>query len=320
MDAASDFNSEDFGMFLQKFGVKSRTCATEGLWQNSRVERHGGILQMILNKMDHEEAIITSYSQLATALAHATMTKNQWSKYRGYPPETLDFGKGSRMTGSVISDEETASHHAALNPSAEGIRIRAELACRERARRAFVSIDNYQVLRRALTSRSRPNRGQFLPGDWIMLWKRKGEAEGSWEGPMQVIIQAANRVIWVTKDTKLCRAAPEHVRPLPAVEERNKGLSSSECRGETSTVIPQYGGTQFHNLQNTSNSLQGDIIPSSNSNQTHTTNNPSNSSQQEIESDPEPKLHPRYQRPPGTLGRFLKTRMGLKNQRCRPIR
>ena len=255
---------------------QEQTCATEGHWQNSRVERHGGILQMILNKMDHEETI-TSYSQLATALANATMTKNQWSKYRGYPPAMLVFGKGSRMTGSVSSDEETASHHAALNPSAEGIGFRAELACRERARRAFVSIDNDQVLRRALTSRRCPNRGQFLPGDWIMLWKRKGEAEGSWEGPMQVIIQEANRVIWVPKGTKLYRAAPEHVRPLSAVEEWNKGLSSSECRDETSTVIPQHGGTQVHNLQNTSNSLPEDIIPSSQSNQTHTTNSPSNS-------------------------------------------
>ena len=102
MDAASEFNSEEFDLFLQRFGIKSRTCATEGHWQNSRVERHGGILQMILNKMDHEEGI-TSYHQLSIALAQATMTKNQWSRYRGYPPEMLVFGKGSRM-GGVCSE------------------------------------------------------------------------------------------------------------------------------------------------------------------------------------------------------------------------
>ena len=50
---------------------------------------------------------------------------------RGYPPDLLVFGKGSKMNGSVISDEETATHHAALSPSAEGIRFREELACRE---------------------------------------------------------------------------------------------------------------------------------------------------------------------------------------------
>ncbi|MCG8490892.1 MAG: hypothetical protein MI743_04695, partial [Sneathiellales bacterium] len=216
MDAASEFNSDEFGWFLQKFGIRSRTCATEGHWQNSRIERHGGILQTILNKMDHEETI-SSYSQLSIALAQATLTKNQWSRFRGYPPEILVFGKGSKMHGSVVNDEETASHHAALSPSADGIRFREELACRERARRAYVSIDNDQVLRRAITGRSRPIRGQYNPGDWVMLWKRRGEAEGQWEGPMQVVIQETSRVVWVTKGTKLYRAAPEHVRPLSAV-------------------------------------------------------------------------------------------------------
>ena len=76
-DAATEFNSEEFEAFLQRFNVKSKTCAAEAHWQNSRVERHGGILQMMLTKMDHEEGI-TSYSQLATALMQATMTKNKW--------------------------------------------------------------------------------------------------------------------------------------------------------------------------------------------------------------------------------------------------
>ena len=150
-----------------------------------------------------------------------------------------------------MNDEETASHHAALHPTPEGVKFREELAMRERARRAFVSIDNDQVLRRALTSRSRPNRDHYSPGTWIMLWKRKGEAEGQWEGPMQVIIQEENRVVWVTKGTKLYRAAPEHVRPLSAVEEWHQ--NSAEGQNPTGpnitpSVIPHHGGTQFHNF------------------------------------------------------------------------
>ena len=267
MDAATEFNSEEFGQFLQRFGIKGKTCATEGHWQNSRVERHGGILQMMLNKMDHEEGIC-NYNQLAIALAHATTTKNQWSKYRGYPPEMLVFGKGSKMVGSVVSDEETASHHAALSPTAEGVKFREELAARDRARRAFVAIDNDQVLRRALTSRSRPTRGQYSPGDWVMLWKRRGEAEGHCEGPMQVIIQEANRVVWVTKGTKLYRAAPEHIRPLSAVEEWHHGQPGSTDAAEPSSIVPHHGGTQFHNMptvnSNDPNSENQVTIPNNN--------------------------------------------------------
>ena len=46
------------------------------------------------------------------------------------------------MVGSVVSGEETASHHAALSPTAEGVKFREELAARDRARRAFVANDN----------------------------------------------------------------------------------------------------------------------------------------------------------------------------------
>ena len=40
-DAATEFCSEECHQFLQKFNIRSRTCATGAHWQNSRVERHG---------------------------------------------------------------------------------------------------------------------------------------------------------------------------------------------------------------------------------------------------------------------------------------
>lgn len=63
MDAATEFNSEPFLNFLQKHGVKPRVIATDAHWQNSRAEKHGGILQEILKRMDIEESINT-YEQL----------------------------------------------------------------------------------------------------------------------------------------------------------------------------------------------------------------------------------------------------------------
>ena len=229
------------------------------------------------------------------------MTKNQWSRYRGYPPEMLVFGKGSKLGGSVVNDEETASHHAALHPTPEGVKFREELATRERARRAFVSIDNDQVLRRALTSRSRPNRGHYSPGTWVMLWKRKGESEGQWEGPMQVIIQEENKVIWVTKGTKLYRAAPEHVRPLSAVEEWHQSNSHVPHFQPTNTqqsIIPHHGGTQFHNLPMPDNvpitsNLENDPQQPMSAAEMPVNNQASQrSSDQSIQSDPEPEAAP----------------------------
>ena len=97
LDAATELNSDEFLTCLQRHNICSRTCAAGAHWQNARAERHGGILQMILSKMDTEEAI-KNYDDLERALQQATQTKNQWSRHRGYPPELLVFGKSTRVT------------------------------------------------------------------------------------------------------------------------------------------------------------------------------------------------------------------------------
>ena len=93
VDSGTELNSEEFSQFLQRHSVRCRTCAAEAHWQNARTERHGGILQLMLNKMDHENPI-QNYEQLASALSHATSTKNQWSKYRGDPPGSSSVREG----------------------------------------------------------------------------------------------------------------------------------------------------------------------------------------------------------------------------------
>ena len=113
VDAATELNSEEFLNALQKHGTQCRTCAADAHWQNARAERHGGILQVILSKMDTEEPI-TDYDKLAMALQHATQTKNQWSRHRGYAPELLVFGKSVHIPGSVVSDPNRATHAVAL--------------------------------------------------------------------------------------------------------------------------------------------------------------------------------------------------------------
>ena len=41
MDSATEFNSEDFQQFLQKFNIRSITTNPESHWQNGKAERHG---------------------------------------------------------------------------------------------------------------------------------------------------------------------------------------------------------------------------------------------------------------------------------------
>ena len=260
MDAATEFNSEMFLNFLQKHNIKGRVIATDAHWQNSRAERHGGILQEILKRMDIEEAI-TTYDQLEIAIAFATHTKNQWSRYRGFPPEMLVFGKQRMNAASNISDLTIASHSLADAETPDGIRFRDELAVRERARKAFAKVDNCQVMRRAILQRTRPKREEYPKGTWVMIWRKRGESIGNWIGPMQVVIQENHQIVWVSMGSKLFRIAPEHIRPLSAIEEaENKQLNKD---------LPQkdllQGVTQFQDLisrpQNMSPEGSDPIIP-----------------------------------------------------------
>eukprot|EP00435_Cladocopium_sp_Y103_P040013 s2586_g10.t2 len=128
-------------------------------------------------------AFYSTYQEARKRLSEkATMTKNQWSRHRGFAPEMLVFGRSARISGSVISDESHAAHHMALQDLPDGQRFREELATRERARKAFAMVDNDQAMRRAIVGRSRPNRGQYAEGDWVMRWSKKGEADGVWVG------------------------------------------------------------------------------------------------------------------------------------------
>ena len=232
VDSAGELNSDMFASFLQRFNIRGTTIAAEGHWQNAKAERHGGILQEILNRMDRDVGI-PDFHEFQCALAQACMVKNQWTRVRGFPPEVLVFGKLSRVAASVTSDVEIPAHALAQSQTPEGVRFRRELQRREAARRAFVQLDNDQAIRRALVSRPRPFRSDFKPGDWVMVWKTKKVGDGAWIGPMKVVQQEGQEVTWVTMSGKLFRAPPEHVRPTSAVE-----FNKVEHQGPTQQIIP----------------------------------------------------------------------------------
>ena len=214
LDSAGEFCNEEFLNFMQKHNIKVRMIPPEASWQNSRAERHGGILQEMLRRMDQDESI-DDYDKLEQNLAICTQTKNCWSRHRGYPPEMLVFGKLRKFPGSISSDSETSAHLQATEETPEGIRFRKELEVREKARKAFAQVDNSQTLRRALVQRSRPARSRYYPGEWIMIWRK----DGRWMGPFKTIIQEGSNTIWASRGHQLFRASPEQVRHLSAVEE-----------------------------------------------------------------------------------------------------
>ena len=239
-DAATEFESEAFSQYLQTLGVKSTIIPPQAHWQMGRSERHGQVLQEMLQKYDAEHSI-TSYAEMQVALTMCTNAKNSCSLRHGYSPEVLVFGKGFRMPGSLTSDDQLTAHLTASEETAQGIRFRQQLAFRETARRAFVAADNSMAIRRAALRRNRPSRGQYEPGEWIMVWRANATAKG-WIGPAKVIQQDGNNTIFCQHMGSLLRAAPEHVRPVTAVE---------------ATIIPEDITTLTTRTRNAAENSQG---------------------------------------------------------------
>ena len=216
LDSATELNSEGFTNFLQQYNIRAVTTAPEAHWQNGRAERHGAIVETMLQKIDCEFPI-SSYSHLQRCLWHVMQAKNACSLRRGYSPEMLVFGKSTRLPGSLCGDDQLPAHCLADSESAQGIAFREHLLLRETARKAFHQADNDATLRRAVLRRNRPSRQQYLVGEWVMIW-RNVQNQHSWCGPMQVVTQDGQHTVWTTLGGKLYRSAPENVRPVSAYE------------------------------------------------------------------------------------------------------
>ena len=257
VDAATEFNSEGFSQFAQTNNLRVTTISTEAHFQNGKAERHGAILQNMLTKYEKEHPI-TSYAELKQGLWWCVQAKNAFSLRKGYSPEVLVLGKQTRLPGSICSDELLPAHMLADAETSQGVQFRQQLARRESARRAFVMADNDSALRKAILRKSHGNPQHYNPGEWVMVWREgKGANPGQWTGPMKVVVHENPQTIWTSMTSKLYRAAPEHVRPVSAMEARNIVILPNEPSvSQIAQQIPQSvsnqtinGNTPYHDIQ-----------------------------------------------------------------------
>ena len=189
-DSATEFESEEFQEMLQKNGIASTMTNPDSHWQMGKVERHGGFVQNMLQKIDLERPI-QSYHELQQALSQCMSAKNCLSQKAGFTPQMLVFGKHPRVPGSIVGDESLPAHCLAEDEhSYQGRRFREQLELRTIARTAFHKADNDAALRRAMLRRTCPFRGRYENGDQVMCWKvNASNHPGRWCGPMRVLVQ-----------------------------------------------------------------------------------------------------------------------------------
>ena len=307
IDAGTELNSDEVANFAQAHNIHMTTISTEAHFQNGKAERHGSILQNMLTKYEADHAI-HSYHDLKQGLWWCTQAKNAYSIRKGFSPEILVLGKQTRLPGSNCSDELLPAHMLADSESAQGVQFRLQLARRESARKAFVQTDHDAALRRAVLRKSKGEPRKYLTGEWVMVWRQgKGAYPDQWTGPMKVVVHENAQTVWTTMAAKLYRAAPEHVRPVSAMEAKGIVIlpnepSVSQIAQQLPTHLPN--AMQNNHTQNPSTDV---TLPPSNNQVNPTTTNPNMQSssqdpenQSEVQPDAEPGVPGSSQSPVGS--------------------
>ena len=246
-DSVGEFCSDEFSRYLQSQNILSTVIPTEAHWQMGKCERHGALLQGMLNKYQVEHPIVNE-EDFDNALSQLVTAKNSLSRHRGYSPEILVLGKSRHVPACVSNDDEEAADWLdPLGTDPEMQWFRENLQKRETARKSFIAADHDQRLRRAYLRRSRPSRGVLHPGDHVMFWR-----DGKGNLPAKVIIQEDDNIIWISHMSRLYCCAPEHIR----------NLTSRETEGMTqdSSDIPENrdisnGVFQYHDLTRQSGNI-----------------------------------------------------------------
>ena len=153
--------------FIERLGAQSTTVlvgAAEASWTRGLVKRHGAYDRSMVEKMVHDGVPDDMSAQ--SLFDRATSAKNMMSKIRGYSPSQWVFAKQPRIPESLTIDDEDEDHvpHKDIPESQDG-EVARSIRVRDAARRAFITVDTDQRLRKAAVSASRPDRLTFELGD-----------------------------------------------------------------------------------------------------------------------------------------------------------
>ena len=167
------------------------------------------------------EDIDVSQSDFQTMLDELTDANNSLVQHNGYVPRHWVFGLIPRVPGHRLEENSDL-----LNLDPEG-RFRRIAEMRHKCRMAAIENEANAKIRKSLIGRSRPMRGNHVPGDLVYYWRAGNgvhQAQCQWLGPARVIgIEGGN--VWVSHRATAIKCAKEQLRMAsPAVREMREML------------------------------------------------------------------------------------------------
>ena len=190
-------------------GTEHELTAAHAPWQNGICERAGGSWKNAFEKamLETDPKSKQEVEELLDNINHA---HNQFIRYDGHSPMQHVLGRDVYIPGMNTCDSRDDQLMSALEVGES--RYEKSQRIRLAARKAFMEAESEAKVKRAISHRTRPNRGPFMAGDAVMMWRRaQQERKHHWHGPGRVIGSQQNKV-WVAYGSKIYRCAPEQVR------------------------------------------------------------------------------------------------------------
>ena len=204
---------------LEHDGARVLTTAAEAHSQLGKVEKHGHLFEVVLQKVI-DQVQPRSREEYEQCIIQTANAKNELLNQKGLSPCQLVFGRNPRIAGDLL--QETPCPVAGTTPLHDPVAARAQ-TIRSQARLALVMAQDDSSLRTALNARPRVER-EFLPGDYVAYWRSQKYERGArlvggrWFGTA-VIMGRVGRNFLVYHRRNMFKVSPEHLRHA-STEER----------------------------------------------------------------------------------------------------
>ena len=184
----------------------------EARWQMGQVENNARYLRQMGYRI--VEDVDVSQSDFRTMLDELTDAKNSLVQHNGYMPRQWVFGLIPRVPGHMLEENSDLPN---LDPDG---RFRRMTEMRHKCRMAGVETEANAKIRKSLIGRSRPMRGNYVPGDLVCYWRAGNgvhQAQSHWLGPARVIgIEGGN--VWVSHRATAVKCAKDQLRMASPAE------------------------------------------------------------------------------------------------------
>ena len=173
-DNGKEFSNDDFREMGEKLNTRIVNTSAESPWSNGINERHNAILADMIVKVKQDTGC-----SLNDAIAWSISAKNALANVHGYSPNQLVFGKNPNFP-SVLYDKLPA-----LDKESKSQILVENLNALHSARKAFVSAESSERIRRALRTKTRDVTSCIFQNGDSVYYKREGVPV--WKGPGCVI-------------------------------------------------------------------------------------------------------------------------------------